>query len=344
MRRMEESLPFRVMARWNWSRAKQAIIIRAMVETVQRMGPSTLPDLLEMEESFGMAWFVTRRIPIPLVVRLHGPWFLNGPASGAEGERGFRRRVRLEGRAMMEAAAVSAPCRYVLEQAERFYRTRLPHATVLPNAIAPPGPEKRWSISGTEPGTVLFVGRTDRLKGADTLIESFGEISRRLPGARLLLAGPVQAISDGSGRQVGLHEFIESRIAPEVRGRIAVLGHQHPERLMELRRNAAVTVVASRTENFPYSVLEAMAQGCPVVATRVGGIPEMLEPGKTGELVPPGDARALGEAVIGVLSNGERAAALGRRAFEEVCRRFAYGPVARQAIEFYRSVVDRRPR
>ena len=81
--------------------------------------------------------------------------------------------------------------------------------------------------------------------------------------------------------------------------------------------------MTSNNEGTPVSVIEAMATGCPVVATRVGGLPDLIRPGETGYLVPPGDARAMATALLGLLRAPETAQRLGHAARAAVRERFA---------------------
>ena len=74
-----------------------------------------------MEESFGVARFVATRSAVPIVVRLHGPWFLLGPVSGAARDRAYHHRIRHEGLAFARAAGLTAPSRDVITRAEAFY-------------------------------------------------------------------------------------------------------------------------------------------------------------------------------------------------------------------------------
>ena len=83
-----------------------------------------------------------------------------------------------------------------------------------------------------------------------------------------------------------------------------------------------VLVVSSDNEGTPVSAIEAMAAGCPVVATRVGGLPDLIEDRKTGRLVPPRDADALASAVLDLLQSPHAARELGRNAQEFVRQRF----------------------
>ena len=84
-----------------------------------------------------------------------------------------------------------------------------------------------------------------------------------------------------------------------------------------------VVVLSSFTiECFPYAILEAMAMGVPAVCTAVGGLPEMIEDGVTGRLVPPKDPAALAEGIIDVLSDEDRRRAMGVAARERLERNF----------------------
>ena len=84
-----------------------------------------------------------------------------------------------------------------------------------------------------------------------------------------------------------------------------------------------VLVVSSDNEGTPVSAIEAMAAGCPVVATRVGGLPDLIDDGRTGRLVPPRDADALASAVLSLLRSPPAAREMGNNAREFVRQRFA---------------------
>jgi glycosyltransferase involved in cell wall biosynthesis len=84
-----------------------------------------------------------------------------------------------------------------------------------------------------------------------------------------------------------------------------------------------VLVVSSDNEGTPVSAIEAMAAGCPVVATRVGGLPDLIDDGRTGRLVPPRDADALASAVLSLLRSSPAARKMGNNAREFVRQRFA---------------------
>jgi glycosyltransferase involved in cell wall biosynthesis len=334
--RIRDGLAFRI----NPSAALRAKFSRALVKAAQQAIVDRGLDLLEMEESFGFVQLVKPRLPIPVVVRLHGPHFVVGPSLGVPDDATFRKRVRDEGAGIANADAVSAPTRAILERTCAYYGLSLAGAAVIPNAGPVVTAEHRWSLAQCDRSRLLFVGRFDRVKGGDVVIDAFRRVAQRFPEVRLWFVGPTEQAPDEQGRNWTLPEYIAER-APDVAGRIDWLGRQPHSALAELRRKAFVTIVGSRYENFPIVVLEAMAHGCPLVATRTGGIVEIIEEGSNGVLARPGDPDDLAAAVTRLLEAPEFAAKLARRAAEDAGQRYHPDAIAHQTAVFHQSVVDR---
>ncbi len=159
------------------------------------------------------------------------------------------------------------------------------------------------------------VGTLCHRKGTDLFLEMAERVSVRHPDARFVILGP-----DGLGRDVSYAAEMRRRaaaLAPGIDVRIA----QVPDVAAELAGWSAFTLPA-RQDPYPLAVLEAMAAGRPVVATRVGGIPEQVEDGVTGLLIPPERADALADAVLGLLQDPDRARRLGEAAAERARSRF----------------------
>jgi glycosyltransferase involved in cell wall biosynthesis len=100
-----------------------------------------------------------------------------------------------------------------------------------------------------------------------------------------------------------------------------------------------VFVLPSAYEGFGISIIEAMAAGRPVVATAVGGIPDIVVHGETGLLVPPADPAALASAVDTLLTNPRKAATFGARGRERASERFSIEAVVRRHAELYESLL-----
>jgi glycosyltransferase involved in cell wall biosynthesis len=148
----------------------------------------------------------------------------------------------------------------------------------------------------------LFVGRMAREKGIENLAAAFPIVVERIPGARL------QAAGDGPKRE----ELIRSAEAGGWRKNLDLLGLQMRGRIRETMHSADVFVLPSDFESFSYTLLEAMACGLPCIATDVGGNRDLVEPDRTGLLVPRRDPGSLAEAMIRLGSNPELRIELGR--------------------------------
>jgi glycosyltransferase involved in cell wall biosynthesis len=171
-----------------------------------------------------------------------------------------------------------------------------------------------------EDQVALFVGVLEPCKGVDVLLEAFARVVRELPGARLQIVGegPRRAELEAQARRLGL-------------GPSLVFRGTFPRRELPALLDAArLLVLPSRSEGLPRVIVEAMARARPVVATRVGGIPELVEHGVTGLLVPPEDPDALADALVRLLADRDLAARMGaearRRALaRDPAREFAEG-------------------
>jgi glycosyltransferase involved in cell wall biosynthesis len=161
--------------------------------------------------------------------------------------------------------------------------------------------------AGSSPRTgIVTVTRLRAPKDIFTLVEAVAQQGSALPRITVVGDGPDRALVEQTLVAKGLSDRFEL---------VGDVGDPGP-----FLDRAAVFVLSSRSEGLPMAVLEAMAAGLPVVATAVGGIPEVVHDGVSGTLVPPGDAAALGSALSDVASDPDRAAALGasgRRSVDE---------------------------
>jgi glycosyltransferase involved in cell wall biosynthesis len=297
-------------------------------------------DILEMEECFGWPRLVSGRVSPPVVVRLHGPGGLVGPATGAPDDKNLRRRVRLEGLGLASAAGITAPSSFVLDWARRRYGLEPSHAEVIPNPAPPTQEADRWRADRHDPGLILFIGRFDHLKGVDLAIEAFRMIRDDYPAARLRLIGPCHGeFAPGSGSASPEQYLDEHLPGDRASGRVEWLGPVPHGALVGHRREARACVVASRFETFPMAVLEATALGCPVIASEVGGIPEVIRDGHNGLLFPMGDAAALAAQLRRILDGPDLAARLGSTAAEDCAERFDATRLAARTAEFYHRVL-----
>ena len=296
-------------------------------------------DILQMEESLAWHDVVRKRLAFPVVARLHGPHFLNASKEMGGGQSpADKYRLEEEGKALVNAVAVTAPSDNVMNQTKKFYDLNWKHQAVFPNPVFAENDAPRWSLDRCNKNEILFVGRFDRHKGGDILLEAFAALAGKLPDVRLVFAGPDRGIVDETGVRRHLKHYLED-LPQDIRARVTTLGQLSRSDIKALRQKAFVTVVSSRYETFGNVVIEAMACGAPIVATNTGGIAEIIEADQTGLLAPPGDAKALAAKLEQAFAFPEQSAAMGEKAYKVVRERFAPEKIAKDHISFFERVI-----
>jgi starch synthase len=189
---------------------------------------------------------------------------------------------------------------------------------------------------GIDPGrpSVVFVGRVTRQKGLPVLLRA----AQRLDAAAQLVLCAGQA--DTAELQDEVTVLVE-RLRAGRDGVILIPGMLAKTEVIQILSNATVFVCPSEYEPLGIVNLEAMACGCAVVASAVGGIPEVVADGVTGLLVPPGDEASLAEAVNAVIREPGRATALGARGRERAVAEFSWDRIAGETAGLYAQLVVR---
>jgi glycosyltransferase involved in cell wall biosynthesis len=171
--------------------------------------------------------------------------------------------------------------------------------------------------------TILFFGRIWEYKGLRCLIEAEPMITRVVPNARIVIAGYGEPFGKYRKAMVNPSNF-------EVHYR-----HIPNREVAGLFQAASIVVLpyleASQTGVVPI----AYAFGKPVVATTVGGIPEVVDHGQTGLLVPPGDPRSLAEAIVTLLQDQKARTRMGRQAKEKTEKELSWSSIAEQTLHVY---------
>jgi glycosyltransferase involved in cell wall biosynthesis len=282
---------------------------------------------------------------LPLVVSLHGSdVFL--------AER--RRAIGWAARAAFRAAAAVTAC-----SPDLAARATPLGADPAATATIPYGVDERRFQPGDAAGRaavrrelglvdgeclVLAGGRLVYKKGLDVAVDAF---------ARLGAAGPSLRSGGGAARLVlfgygDLREALEAQVARlGLGGRVRFTGRVARDRIPALFAAADLFLLpsvhdhAGNVDGLPNTLLEAMASGLPIVASRVVGVPTVIDDGVEGALVPEGDADALAGAIAALLGDRGRAAALGRAARARVARELTWPRIARRYLAVYRAAIAR---
>lgn len=174
---------------------------------------------------------------------------------------------------------------------------------------------------------VVWVGRIDPLKDLATLIRAFAEVRTAIPGATLHLYGPVPR-----GNEAYHASLLKLMSDLKVEG-ITFEGPVYPPQ--KAYQQADLFVLSSVSEGFPYVLVEAMLSQLAIVATRVGGIPEVLEGGQSGLVVAPQDAPALARALSELLSKPELRQQLGQQARQRALEKLTLPTMLEAYRHFY---------
>lgn len=308
---------------------------RGLLSAIQDAGL----DTIQIPDSFGRSAAVQDRLGMPVTVRLHGPWFLNGPINGVEQDQAYHDRVRREGEAIAAAHGVTSPSQCVIDDTAAFYGIDLPHAKAIPNPCEQVSPEETWTLDACERGLVLFIGRFDRHKGGDIALRAFARVLEQESDARLVFVGPDRGLRLDDGRVQHFEDFTQSELTSPVRERVDYRGALPTDQLNGLRRQANVVIMCSRWENYANTLTEALALGCPIAATNSGGTPEIIQHERNGLLCEPESPESMASTILSVLRDDERARGLGAQAYRDATTRHDPLELARQTLVYHRSLL-----
>ncbi len=184
------------------------------------------------------------------------------------------------------------------------------------------------SLEGVE-NIVLFSGRMIALKGISTALKAASMMDKSLRPTFIFA---------GNG-DVEQWKHMASRLGlPEHRCRF--LGPIAYDQMPYLYPLASAFMLPSYSESFPMTLLEAMASGTPVIASSVGGVPEMISPGSTGLLVPPRDAGALADGIQAILNDHRSTRSMCVRARDKVTEEFSATVMAQRTAEVYKKTLE----
>ncbi len=297
----------------------------AVAGTVHRLRRSFSFDLIHAHFTYAdgvAACLLGRRYGVPVVITEHAswlPWMERYPL--------VRRQATWAARACDAHIAVSESVRQGIGEITGDSEKIRVIPNVVDGRIFRPRPAEQ-----RKPGQMLFVGAVRYSKGVDLLLEALREVRGQYRAARLILAGEPLFLSyqrEAERLRQLAHEL-------GVADSVAIVGGKTPAEVATLMAESSVVVLPSRNETFGTVLIEAMACGTPVVATRCGGPEEIVAP-DVGMLVPPEDPPALAAALVEVLKHPSRFASAPLRDY--ALSRYGMPRVARQLADTYAAVL-----
>jgi glycosyltransferase involved in cell wall biosynthesis len=272
----------------------------------------------------------------PLVVRLH---------SGSRVVSQFEPKTvskqpgldqRAESWLIRRASLVTSPSQALRASLNGELGTR--SLAVIPNPVDIDHFKPNSSVVVNSQPNILCVGRPRPIKGIHVLAKAMPAIWQQIPEARFTFV-PAPMGKNGGSPVEEYPEFLGSLIDDP---RVQIVNAVSRAELPDIYRGSTVCVVPSLWEGFGYVAAEAMACGVPVVASRIGGLAEIVEDGRSGVLVEPGDAEKLAQAVSVLIKDEPRRAALGKNARERISSTFSTQVVVPTMAAFYETLTGNR--
>ena len=264
---------------------------------------------------------------------------------------------------LRKADLILACSRYVTDRIRQSFPSLAGRCQTLYNGVDlatfindPKKNEKRFELK-----QLLFVSRVTPEKGLHILLDAFKEVIEKNPHVRLEIVGPLTAYTLGSiiwlsedskvqklasfyrkGSLTSYFDYLAHKlISLSISNNVTFHGQIPHEQVVKFYQEADIFIQPSVYEPFGMGIIEAMACQVPVVATRVGGIPEIVEDGRTGLLVERLDARALANAILELLSDEDLRRKMGKIGRERV-ESFSWDNIATNLLRLYGEMVEHR--
>lgn len=272
----------------------------------------------------------------PHIIRLHGEPYVFRKYSSQPIEPGLRLSRILEFRSLRRANAITSPSLFQATEVSHDLGWQADNIRVIPNPVDNRFFEHPENVTLTSSGEtsedgsldVLYTGRMEYRKGFKVLLEAVPLTAKHIPKVRFVIAG-------GHHNSIGAEAIKNTIQQMELKNHINLLGHIQWEQLARWYRHAAVFLMPSYYETFSISCAEAMACGLPVIATTAGGIPEVVQDGVTGILVPPGNPQSICDALVPLLSDEQRRFQMGEKGRKRALDLFEVGKIADKTMCLY---------
>ena len=177
---------------------------------------------------------------------------------------------------------------------------------------------------------IAAVGRLVKIKNIPLFLDAAAQVHRKNGHVHFALVG------DGEERK-GIEAHARSL---GLNGAVRFIGWRRD--LPKIYADLDAVVISSDNEGTPVSLLEAMAASCPVIATRVGGVPDLLQNGQLGQIVPPRDPQAMADAILNVVQQRHEVSTMTKMANEKVLKEYTLGRLTKDMDRLYQEALRRK--
>ena len=202
--------------------------------------------------------------------------------------------------------------------------------------VIPPGIESSWfevERNPVVPTQLIFWGRVEEEKGLPELFVALNTVAKKFANVKLTLVGEGNRLQEYKTRVIDLG----------LADRVEFTGWLNNREIQTLAAKSSIGIFPSRIQSFGLSVVEAMATGLPVIVARGGAVPENIDDGVTGTLVPVNDSDALAEAINKALEKSQSSETMAKAAKTAVQQKFSWDRAADSMIEIYKNIGMKTP-
>lgn len=294
-------------------------------------------DVVETPEMFAEGFFVAISRIAPLVVRLYTPHFkfIDEKLHNITAAFDHQFIALLERLTMLTADVVTSPSDDLADYICRdmgYPRQNVPvvRDPVDTGKFCPDGPK---ALSSDGNLTVLFAGRLEARKGVYYLIEAIPKVVSVFPRVRFVLIG--RDTNTAAGKKSVLAELRRMLHKAGCSDKVMFIPAVPNCEMPAYYRSADICILPSLYDNAPFTCIEALSTGKPVVGTTAGGMKEYIAHGQSGLVVPPADTNALAQALLELLTDDEKRHRMGEFARQHVVANFDRKEIARQSAALY---------
>lgn len=300
-------------------------------------------DMVEFAEVNAEGFFYARNPLTPFVVRCHTPTFiLKNYYTAREMPYDTAIISRAEKFLIRCASVLTAPSRDMARVISETTGVPLDRVAVVPNALTLTDFQlpNNSSPQHSNKITVLFVGRLERVKGVEVLAKAIPSVMGRVPAAHFVFVGDDLKSARGKSQRAELENYLSETNAHT---HVEFVGGVDQATLLEWYRRADICVVPSLLyESFSYAAAQAMALGKPVIASRIGGIPETVDEGVNAILCDPDNAERLSDALVRLASDRDMRIAFGRAGRAKVEREFDAKKIAQRYVTLFSELISKK--
>ena len=316
-----------VPALWRFNRIWPGFAWAAM-RRIRKISREHTIDIVEAAEGRADGFFVSYLLGRPkLVTRLHTARIFIDRFNGVGAKQGGYREYWLEKQSISRANLVTAPSNAVINLTKTWLPLRAKTTVMVPNPI---DGASFLPSSTSRTSTILFSGRLERNKGAETIREAIPLLLNRFPSLEFRFIGSDAMDRDGQTWRSKIFASLDPVQQTKVR-----FEEMPRAALVQAYQEAAVCILPSTWENSSYTLLEAMACATPVVACNSGGSPELIEDGVSGFLIPVNDASALVARLSELLTTPALRKAMGENARRRIEESFSVERVLPKMMAAY---------